>query len=137
MRNAAQSVAHEGTIRIRTARRGDRAVTAVADTGCGMSEEVLSQLFTPFFTTKGNEGMGLGLRMSKAAIERQGGRLDCRSTPGKGTCFSIRIPLQNQCRLSRDEASRPMASKSIHDELYCCESASSFSKERTTNADKL
>jgi len=58
-----------------------------------MDPRTLEQIYTPFFSTKGINGAGLGLRLSKSAVERHGGKLQCISTPGEGTCFRIRIPL--------------------------------------------
>jgi signal transduction histidine kinase len=53
---------------------------------------VRTRIFSPFFTTKGQGGMGLGLRMSRAAVERQGGSLECTSQLGRGSRFRIRLP---------------------------------------------
>jgi signal transduction histidine kinase len=65
----------------------------VADTGPGMSEEVRSNLFKPFFTTKlRNKGTGLGLSVSKSIIEAHRGTIEVRSAEGQGATFSIRLP---------------------------------------------
>ncbi len=93
LRNAIQATSHGDRIVVRTLTKGDQAVVEVEDTGQGMDKKTLEQIYTPFFTTRGNEGAGLGLRLSKSAIERQGGKLQCISNPGEGTCFRIRIPL--------------------------------------------
>jgi signal transduction histidine kinase len=93
LRNAAQATQEGDRIEVRTSREPHAALIEVEDAGVGMNEEILAQIFTPFFTTKGKSGMGLGLRLAKATVERQGGTLDCTSTPGKGTCFRIRFPI--------------------------------------------
>ena len=71
-------------------RKGVRIV--VADNGSGIPREVRHRLFEPFFTTKGEKGTGLGLWVSQSLVEKHGGQLRVRSTPGKGTAFSIFLP---------------------------------------------
>jgi PAS domain S-box-containing protein len=71
-------------------RKGVRIV--VADDGSGIAAEVRHKLFEPFFTTKGEKGTGLGLWVSRSLVEKHGGRLYVRSTPGVGTAFSIFLP---------------------------------------------
>ncbi|MDZ8050199.1 MAG: sensor histidine kinase [Aulosira sp. ZfuVER01] len=68
----------------------------ISDNGPGMCEEVKAKLFNPFFTTKAvGKGTGLGLSISRQIIvEKHGGSIDCQSTPGKGTEFIIKIPVQ-------------------------------------------
>ena len=67
----------------------------IADNGVGMSETVKKQIFDPFYTTKEvGKGTGLGLAISyQIIVEHHGGKLECISTPGKGTEFMISIPL--------------------------------------------
>ncbi len=66
----------------------------IKDNGCGIPPEYLGQIFDPFFTTKKEgEGTGLGLSVSYNIIKKNGGRLEVQSEPGKGTCFSIFLPL--------------------------------------------
>jgi two-component system NtrC family sensor kinase len=67
-------------------------VIEIADTGVGMSEEIIAKVFDPFFTTKRREGTGLGLSISQTLITRQGGKISLESAPGKGTTFSIWLP---------------------------------------------
>lgn len=64
----------------------------VADTGVGMSREVLKKVFNPFYTTKRREGTGLGLSISQTLVSRQGGSISAESKPGTGTTFSIWLP---------------------------------------------
>lgn len=93
VRNAIQATEAGGTITLVTSRQGEEAWIEVRDDGCGMSEEIKAKIFRPFFTTKGSEGMGLGLRMTRSAITRQGGTLECESAPGEGTCFRVVLPV--------------------------------------------
>lgn len=65
---------------------------AVADTGTGMTPDVIGKIFDPFFTTKTREGTGLGLSISQMLVTRQGGKISVRSEPGRGTTFTIWMP---------------------------------------------
>ncbi|MDD5347885.1 MAG: PAS domain S-box protein [Candidatus Omnitrophica bacterium] len=67
----------------------------VSDTGCGISEENMRNIFTPFFTTKGKgKGMGLGLSIVYRIIESLNGKIDVKSKPGQGTTVTINLPIQ-------------------------------------------
>src|SRR2546422_144293 len=63
------------------------------DTGAGISRENIHRIFDPFFTTKSNgRGTGLGLSVSYGIIKEHGGKVDVRSTPGRGTSFHLEFP---------------------------------------------
>ena len=64
----------------------------VFDNGVGMDSETVEKIFTPFFSSKGRKGTGLGLFISNKIIEQHGGTIRVRSTPGQGTLFTIRLP---------------------------------------------
>ena len=70
----------------------DGVIFQVSDNGCGMDETVKTQLFTSFFSTKGDKGTGLGLLVTQKIIREHGGFLGVESEPGQGTTFTIRIP---------------------------------------------
>jgi len=86
-------VTERGTVRVRLEERPDAFAIVVEDTGSGMSPEVLSHLYEPFFTTKGRgEGVGLGLLLSKNVVVSHGGTMDVESESGKGSIFSVVLP---------------------------------------------
>jgi two-component system nitrogen regulation sensor histidine kinase NtrY len=70
---------------------GDGAMLCVEDTGPGLSPEVRTRLFEPYFSTK-SSGTGLGLAIARCAVEAHGGRIEVDSQPGRGTTFRIRLP---------------------------------------------
>ncbi|BAY27335.1 multi-sensor signal transduction multi-kinase [Calothrix sp. NIES-2100] len=82
-------------IHIQTTVEDEYAVIRIADNGLGISQEVQQLIFNPFFTTKAEgKGTGLGLSISHQIItEKHGGTLECNSSPGQGTEFVIRLPL--------------------------------------------
>lgn len=93
--NAAHAIDQEGTIEIRTRpdSAGDRVIIEVQDSGCGIPQEHLHKIFEPFFSTKIN-GSGLGLAVSYGIVRSHHGELTVESQPGKGTCFTITLPLR-------------------------------------------
>ncbi|MCI0691079.1 ATP-binding protein [candidate division KSB1 bacterium] len=68
----------------------------MSDTGCGISPENLQKIFEPFFSTKGKKGYGLGLAVVWGIIEKHNGRITVESEVGKGTTFTILLPVENQ-----------------------------------------
>lgn len=68
-------------------------VVTINDTGVGIPPEIVSQLFTPFFTTK-PQGTGLGLAISGHIVTQHGGHISVDSTPGKGSTFTVHLPLE-------------------------------------------
>lgn len=66
----------------------------VVDNGSGISARARDQMFDPFFSTKEEQGTGLGLWVSKQIVDRHGGTIRFRSKKGKGTCFSVFLPLR-------------------------------------------
>jgi signal transduction histidine kinase len=68
-------------------------IVDVIDSGCGMSPQVLSRVFEPYFTTKEGAGLGLGLFQSRAAVAAWGGTISCVATePGRGSTFRVELP---------------------------------------------
>jgi signal transduction histidine kinase len=81
-----------GTLGVSTALADNMLLIRISDTGVGIPDENKKRLFTPFFTTKKN-GTGLGLAITYRIIENHRGRIDVESEPGKGTMFTVRIPV--------------------------------------------
>jgi signal transduction histidine kinase/ActR/RegA family two-component response regulator len=90
--NALDALGGGGRVEIAVRQVEREAVVEVTDDGLGMPAEVLQHAFEPFFTTKGELGTGLGLSISAAIVEGHGGRIDARSSPGKGTSIRISLP---------------------------------------------
>jgi len=88
--NAIQAMSGGGRLTLRTSVANSQVRIDVQDTGCGISKENLSKLFTPFFTTKEKgSGVGLGLAVVRGIIERHKGEIKVQSEVGKGTTFSV------------------------------------------------
>lgn len=93
--NAIQAIERRGNISLETGLHDGCAKLRVADNGKGISPENLPKIFLPFFTTKA-EGTGLGLPLARRIIEDHGGRIEVKSEVGKGTEFSVFIPLSGE-----------------------------------------
>jgi PAS domain S-box-containing protein len=90
---------HQGHIQLNAWREGDQLIVAVADTGIGMTPEALQRVFDEFqqadsSTTREYGGTGLGLSISRSLAELLGGELTAASSAGKGSTFTLRLPLQ-------------------------------------------
>jgi signal transduction histidine kinase len=101
--NAAHAIADrvegtgsKGEIRVRTWCEGEHACISIGDTGGGIPEEICARIFDPFFTTKQvGRGTGQGLAIARSVVvEKHGGRIDVASEIGRGSVFTLRIPLQ-------------------------------------------
>ena len=94
----AMTAAHgRGSLSITTQRVGDAVQVVVTDDGPGIPEELISQIFDPFFTTKEvGAGTGLGLSVCFGIVEKHGGEMHVRSEEGKGTTFTVELPLPPQ-----------------------------------------
>jgi len=90
--NSIQAMPEGGSLAVTGTVSGDMATIVVSDTGIGISEENMSKLFQPLFTTKA-KGTGLGLAVCKRIVEAHGGEISFESKEGVGTSFSIKFPL--------------------------------------------
>lgn len=94
IQNAIQAMPDGGTLFIRLGRAERRVSIEVMDTGVGITKENLRRIFDPFFTTKpAGEGTGLGLSVSYGIISRHSGKIEVKSEVGKGTKFTINLPV--------------------------------------------
>jgi two-component system, NtrC family, sensor kinase len=91
LRNAREAMLDGGRLTITTQAHPREVEVALRDTGHGMSEAVRARLFEPFFSTK-EDGTGLGLAVCQQILKAHGGELSCRSEPGQGTTFFVRLP---------------------------------------------
>lgn len=92
--NARDAMPEGGMLEVRTAAQNGTVEVEVTDTGVGIPREHLNRIFDPFFTTKGSgRGTGLGLSVSYGIIKEHAGKIDVRSTPGKGTSFRLEFPV--------------------------------------------
>ena len=94
VKNAMESIPANGVINITTTKEiSNAAKIFITDTGCGMSQREIEQIFNPEYTTK-EKGLGLGLTLSHEIIRGHGGRINIHSEENKGTIFEITMPLE-------------------------------------------
>jgi signal transduction histidine kinase len=113
-----------GTITLRTRSEGETVILEISDTGAGMTEEVRARCLEPFFTTKGDQGTGLGLAMVFGILQRHGGTINIESTLGAGTKFILGFPahtLAGDAELrSLATAGRPLHILLVEDQPVLC-----------------
>ena len=83
----------EVTIDAELDRKGAYVAVIIADNGVGMAKETISHIFDPFFTTKEGRGTGLGLSICHGIIEAHGGKVRVESVVGRGTVFTVLMPI--------------------------------------------
>lgn len=88
--------------------QGDFVRVSIADNGCGIPEDVLERMFEPFFSTKGQQGTGLGLSVVLGIIEQHGGWIDVDSRLGEGTCFKVYLPAHPEMVMEKEGGSAPV-----------------------------
>jgi signal transduction histidine kinase len=91
--NAQQAMNNGGELMIRTAKHKESALIQISDTGAGIAPDKLSNIFRPYGSFRSG-GTGLGLPTAKTIVEAHNGTISVDSEPGKGTLFTIRLPLQ-------------------------------------------
>jgi signal transduction histidine kinase len=89
--NAVQSMSGGGSLSVATRVEGEYALVEIADTGTGMTEEQVSHIFEPFYTTR-RAGLGLGMSYAKKIIEQHGGSVAVESRFGEGTTIRVSLP---------------------------------------------
>ncbi len=93
IKNAVDAMLNGGKLTIASRESDGNVEITFTDTGTGMTKEVMEKIWTPFFTTKA-KGMGLGLPICRRIIEAHGGSISVESTFGKGTTFTVTIPIE-------------------------------------------
>jgi PAS domain S-box-containing protein len=106
IKNAFQAMQQDGLLRIRTDVDDDWVEITFADTGGGISQESMSKIFEPYFTTKAS-GTGLGLLIVRRIVQEHGGEIDLVSDEGKGLVFTIRLPILDRRARMLPGASEP------------------------------
>lgn len=91
--NAIRSIKGTGTLSITTGMEGEEVFIRIADSGAGIEEDKLDRLFDVGFTSDKRVRMKVGLASNYQVIQRHGGRIDVQSTPGKGSAFTIYLPV--------------------------------------------
>lgn len=91
--NAYQAMAEGGRLTVSASVDGNRVRLMVSDTGCGIPEEDRAKIFEPLFTTR-PQGIGMGLAVTKNLVEANSGSIEVESEQGKGSTFSIVLPIQ-------------------------------------------
>ena len=96
MANAVQAMnGKDGELAIDTGEEGGYVWVRFTDTGCGISAEDMEKIFEPLFTTK-PKGIGLGLAITRRLVEQNDGKIEVQSEPGKGTAFTVKLPVENR-----------------------------------------
>lgn len=90
--NAIQAMPEGGELKVETRRNQNLVEIAISDSGIGIPEKAMHQIFTPFFSTKSN-GVGLGLNLSKQIVEAHQGKISLLSEEGRGSTFIIKLPI--------------------------------------------
>ena len=95
--NACQAIPGNGDVWIKTRVKDETLLIGIRDNGTGIPPQHLSRIFDPFFTTKApGKGTGLGLSIAFGIVKAHGGRIDVESKAGKGSTFTVRIPIRRQ-----------------------------------------
>jgi len=95
--NAIEAMPQGGILTVSSGIEGQMATVRFTDTGIGIPEENLPKILDPFFTTKKQgKGTGLGLSVSYGIVERHRGKLEVRSKVGKGTTFTVKLPIEER-----------------------------------------
>ncbi|HYC76498.1 MAG TPA: ATP-binding protein, partial [Planctomycetota bacterium] len=110
--NAIAAMPDGGRLRLFGGRDGGRVYLETADDGVGMSEEVRENLFDPYFTTRGADGMGLGMSIVLGIVARHQGTIKVESAPGQGTRVRVELPAASAPAPAPEAAPSPAAAES-------------------------
>jgi CheY-like chemotaxis protein/anti-sigma regulatory factor (Ser/Thr protein kinase) len=107
--NALDAMPDGGTISIQTYVDKNQVCMLVGDSGSGMPRHIMERIFDPFFTTKGPQSTGLGMSVSYGIVTRHQGTISVDSDEGKGTTFTIRLPIREVKKQELDETPEAVA----------------------------
>lgn len=93
VRNACQATSEGGTVEVNCFIDNADAIISVADNGCGIEPQFVERIWEPFFSTRPDQGLGLGLALSRSFIEGQRGTIKCIPSPTSGATFVVRLPV--------------------------------------------
>jgi signal transduction histidine kinase/ActR/RegA family two-component response regulator len=97
IKNAAEALPNGGDIEVNVCKEADTVLIQVRDTGIGIAEMDFPRVFQPFWSSKGvGIGKGMGLAVTHGLVKRHNGTISVQSAPGKGTTFTIRLPLARE-----------------------------------------
>jgi PAS domain S-box-containing protein len=102
IKNAIDAMPEKGVLEIRSRQIDEKVEFSFSDNGIGMSDQTKSKMFMPLFTTKA-QGMGFGLAICKRIVEAHGGKISVESTFGKGTTFTVTLPVEQKLTIHEDE----------------------------------
>lgn len=124
--NAVDALPHGGQIVIRSATEGDTAVIRLSDDGLGMDAETVRRCLEPFFTTKGEQGTGLGLSVAHGIVQRHKGTIHIESEPHVGTTVTLRFPATSEAAIGASlpvtpALERPLKILFVDDQPIICE----------------
>jgi two-component system, NtrC family, sensor histidine kinase AtoS len=92
IQNAVEAMTEGGTLSVSGSARQNEFIVAIKDTGSGIPQDRIKKIFLPFFTTK-DKGVGMGLALAHKIISTHGGRIEVESTEGKGSTFTVTLPI--------------------------------------------
>ena len=126
MKNSCEAMPEGGVISFKTFVDDNSVNLDISDTGCGMSDTTKADIFSPFFTTKGENGTGLGMVVSLDIIKKHGGSIEVESEEGSGTTFHIKLPVERRDRnltVKKETTMSDIPKKVlvIDDEISICE----------------
>ena len=107
--NAIDAMPKGGQIKIKTFKKSNHIFVKLEDTGVGIPKAIRDRIFDPFFTTKGPQSTGLGMSVSYGIINRHRGIIGVSSTEGKGTVFTVKLPITSE--KIREGKRKPLAGK--------------------------
>jgi signal transduction histidine kinase len=102
IKNAIDAMPNGGTLEVLSRQTGSNVEMCFADTGTGITDEVLPKIFSPLFTTKA-QGMGFGLAICKRAVIAHGGKISVETALGKGTTFTVVLPIEPEVEIKEEK----------------------------------